>query len=468
MARESSKNGAPPGPPGLPFFGNVLDAWRDPLGLFVSTRRTYGDLVRFKFGPYYYYLVSDPDDVHHVLVDNHKAYTKSRNYAGLKLVLGQGLLTSEGDFWRSQRKLAQPAFHRQRMSGFVDSMAADTLAMLERWDALREPTVDAHAEMMRLTLRIVGRTLFSTDVDGEASEVGAALTHALAWTNHYVESLVALPPWVPTPDNLRFKRSKKTLDDLVFRIIGARQASGEDAGDLLGMLMAVRDEETREGMSARQLRDEVMTLVVAGHETTANLLSWAFYLMSEHPDVARRLKEEVDLVLGDRVPVLADLPRLAYTKRVIEESLRLYPPAWVFERQSTQEDVLSGFRIPKGSILGISPWCIHRSERLWDEPERFDPDRFLPEAVAARPKFAYLPFGGGPRFCIGNGFAMMEAQIIVAMIAQRWSLELVAGHPVVPDPLVTLRPRHGMQMTLRRSPRDAAPAPSLTPALRVA
>jgi cytochrome P450 len=466
MTRESSKNGAPPGPPGLPFLGNVLDAWRDPLALFVGSRGRYGDLVRFKFGPLDYYLVSDPDLVHHVLVENHKAYVKSRNYAGLKLVLGQGLLTSEGDFWRSQRKLAQPAFHRQRMSGFVDSMAGDTAAMLERWDALPDAPIDAHAEMMRLTLRIVGHTLFSTDVDGEASAVGAALNHALAWTNHYVEALISVPPWVPTPENLRFKRSKKTLDDMVFRIIDARQKSGEDAGDLLGMLMAVRDEETREGMTARQLRDEVMTLVVAGHETTANLLAWAFYLLSEHPDVARRVKAEVDEVLGDRVPVLADLPRLGYTKRVLEESLRLYPPAWVFERQAILDDVLGGFRIPKGSILGISPWCIHRSPALWDDPERFDPERFLPDAVAARPKFAYLPFGGGPRFCIGNGFAMMEAQIIVAMIVQRWSLALVPGHPVVPDPLVTLRPRHGMQMTLSRAPRGAAPAADR--ALRVA
>ncbi len=457
MARESTKNGAPPGPPGVPILGNLLQGWRDPLGLFVRTQRDCGDFARLRFGPYDYYLLHDPVDVHHVLVDNHRAYTKSRNYAGLKLVLGQGLLTSEGDFWRSQRKLAQPAFHRQRMSGFVDTMAKDTASMLERWADLSEPAVDAHAEMMRLTLRIVGRTLFSTDVDGEAPAVGAALTHALAWTNNYVESIVKVPPWLPTPENLRFKRSKKTLDDLVFRILETRRASGEDPGDLLGMLMAVRDEDTREGMSDKQLRDEVMTLVVAGHETTTNLLAWAFYLLSEHPDVARRLKTEVDQVLCGRVPTLADLPRLAYTKQVIEESLRLYPPAWVFERQAVVDDEIKGYRLPKGSIIGISPWSIHRSPSLWNDPERFDPDRFLPAPVAARPKFAYLPFGGGPRFCIGNGFAMMEAQVIVAMIAQKYSLDLVPGHPVVPDPLVTLRPRFGMQMILNRAAASVEP-----------
>ena len=466
MGRESTKNEAPPRPPGVPLLGNLLDGRRDPLELFLRTQRTCGDFARLKFGPFDYYLLNDPATVHRVLVENHRAYTKSRNYAGLKLVLGQGLLTSEGDFWRSQRKLAQPAFHRQRMTGFVDAMAADTSAMLERWSATRDTEMDVHTEMTRLTLRIVGRTLFSTDVDDQASAVGAALTHALDWTNRYVESMLPIPPWVPTPDNLRFKRSKKTLDDLVFHIIETRRAGAADPGDLLGMLMAVRDEDTREGMSDQQLRDEVMTLVVAGHETTANLLAWTFYLLSEHPAVAQRLKAEVDTALGGRVPVLGDLPQLPYTKRVLEEALRLYPPAWVFERQAVEDDVLHGFPVPKGSIIGISPWSIHRNEKLWPDPERFDPERFLPAAVAARPKLAYLPFGGGPRFCIGNGFAMMEAQVIVAMVAQRFTLELVPGHPVVPDPLVTLRPRDGMRMTRKDAPRGVEPIPDR--ALRVA
>ncbi len=466
MSRQSTKNGAPPGPPGVPLLGNLLDAWRDPLSLFVNTQRTCGDFARLRFGHVDYYLLHDPVDVHHVLVENHRAYTKSRSYAGLKLVLGKGLLTSEGDFWRKQRKLAQPAFHRQHMSAFVDTMAADTTDMLARWAALPDPAIDAHTEMMRLTLRIVGKTLFSTDLDGDASAVGAALSHALAWTNRYVESLLPVPPWVPTPENLRFKRSKKTLDDLVFRIIDARRGGAEDPGDLLGMLMAIRDEDTKEGMSDVQVRDEVMTLVMAGHETTANLLAWAFYLLSTHPDVARKLRAEVGEVLGDRTPTLADLGRLAYTKRVIEESLRLYPPAWVFERQAIEDDEIRGFRVPVGSIVGISPWSIHRSTALWDNPEGFDPDRFLPEAVAARPKLAYLPFGGGPRFCIGNGFALLEAQLIVAMVTQRYALELVPGHPVDPEPLVTLRPRHGMRMTLSPAPPRAAPR--VDRALRVA
>ena len=464
--RESSKNGPPPGPRGVPFFGSVMDAWRDPLDLMVRTQRTYGDVARLKFGHWSYYPIHDPADVHHVLVENYKAYTKSRNYSGLKLVVGSGLITSEGEFWRGQRKLAQPAFHKQRLAAFADAMVKDTASMLDRW-AESGPTLDVHEEMTRLTLRIVGRTLFSTDVDGEAQSIGAALTLAIKWANEYVESVVRLPPWVPTPHNVRFGRAKKTLDDLVFRIIASRRESGEDPGDLLSMLMAARDEETRAGMTDQQLRDEVMTLVLAGHETTANALSWAFYLLSRHPDVMRRLKGEVDRVLGDRAPTLADVPALAYTKMVVEESMRLYPPVWIFERQAQEDDVIGGYAIPKGSIVSVCPWSIHRSTKLWDNPEGFDPERFAPAAVAARPKFAYLPFGGGPRMCIGNAFAMMEAQIIVAMVAQRYALELVPGHPIVPDPLVTLRPRHGVRMTLR--PAEGRPAaPREDRALRVA
>jgi cytochrome P450 len=457
MARQSSQEFTPakpvPGPRGLPLLGNVLDVWRDPLDLFVRTHRSYGDVARLRFGPFSYYLLNDPAHVHHVLVGNHKNYTKSRNYRGLKLVVGQGLVTSEGDFWRRQRKLAQPAFHRQRLGAFVGMMARDTEAMLTRWDEAGRTEIDVHEEMLHLTFRIVGRTLFGTDVEGDAQAIGEALSRAIKWANEYVEDIVHAPPWVPTPDNVRFARAKKTLDNLVFRIIHERRESGDDPGDLLSMLMNARDEESHAAMTDAQLRDEVMTLVLAGHETTANALSWTFYLLSRHPDVARRLKVEVESILGGRAPELDDLARLVYTKQVIEEALRLYPPAWIMERQAIDTDAIGGFEIPKGAIVGISPWSIHRSTKLWDNPEGFDPERFRPEAAAARPKLAYLPFGAGPRFCIGNAFALMEAQIIVALVMQRHVLELVPGHPVVPDPLVTLRPRHGIRMTL---PRGAA------------
>ena len=447
MTDDSSNR--PPTPRGVPLLGNILDAWRDPLDLFVRVERELGPVARLRFAGIDYYVLHDPDHIHHALVDGHRKYTKSRNYVGLKAVVGEGLLTSEGDFWRRQRKLAQPAFHRNKLAGFVGAMVDDTASMLERWGKESAPWIDLHKEMMHLTFRIVGRTLFSTDIEGEARAIGEALTEALVWANRYAQALVHVPTWVPTAGNMRFRRAMKTLDALVYRIIADRRDSGEDPGDLLGMLMNVTDEATRETMTDRQLRDEVMTLVLAGHETTANLLSWTFYLLSKHPDVARKVRAEVREVLGERTPALEDVGKLAYTKTVLEEALRLYPPAWVFEREAVEDDEIGGYRIAKGTIVAVSPWSLHRSTRLWDNPEGFDPERFGASATAARPKFAYLPFGGGPRLCIGNAFAMMEAQLILATVFQRYRPELVAGHPVEAEPLVTLRPRHGMRMWLR-------------------
>jgi cytochrome P450 len=468
IATPSPKNGGQraPGPKGLPILGSVFPAWRDPLGLFMDTHKTYGDVARFKFGPYDYYLVSDPDVVRHVLVDGAKSYTKSRNYLGLKLVLGEGLLTSEGEFWRRQRKLAQPAFHKESMDGFARHMSQATRSMLSRWkseDGGSARTFDMHEEMMRLTFRIVGLTLFSTDVDEDAREVGEALTVAMHHANDWAESLWNFPQWVPTPKNVRFNRAMKTLDTLVYRIIDARRDAGIENGprDLLGMLMnAVGDEEESteaRGMTNKQLRDEVITLVLAGHETTANLLAWTFFALSKHPEIEDKLREEADRVLGDRDPELSDVPKLAYTKSVLEEALRLYPPAWAFERQATAPDRLGDFDIEKGAIVGIAPYVIHRHPAHWENPDAFDPSRFAAEKSASRARYAYLPFGGGPRTCIGNHFAMMEAQIILAMIVRDHRVALDPSHEVGIDPRITLRPKTGIKVV--RSPRlsfDAA------------
>jgi cytochrome P450 len=435
---------------GVPFF-NLFEAWHDPLGLFMRSQRAYGDVARFRAGSFWFYFVNDVTAIHHILVDNAKNYTKSRNYRGLKLFMGEGLVTSEGDHWRRQRKLAQPAFHRERLASFADVMAKDTVAMLDRWATEPARIVDVHEEMMRLTLRIVGRTLFGCDVDGDAKEVGKALTFGLHFTNDYVESLLPLPLWVPTPKNLRFSRAKETLDKLVYRIIDERR-NGEKKDDLLGMLMEATDEETGRGMSNKQLRDEVITLVVAGHETTATALTWTWYLLSRHPEVERPVQAEVATVLGGRAVVFEDVAKLVYTRMVVEEAMRLYPPVWIFERQAIADDVVAGFRLPKGAIVGISPYALHRHPAHWSNPEGFDPERFTAERSEGRPRFAYLPFGGGPRQCIGNGFAMMETVILLATIASRARLELVPGHPAVPDPLVTLRPKHGMRMSVRWRP----------------
>jgi cytochrome P450 len=463
-----------PGPRGLPWFGSVFPAWRDPLTLFREARDRYGDVVRFKFGPFQYYLVNDPDIVKHVLVDNPKSYTKSRNYLGLKIVLGEGLLTSEGDHWRRQRKLTQPAFHRDKLAGFADSMAMATRDMLTRWTSEgADKAFCIHAEMMRLTFRIVGLTLFSSDVDGDAKDVGHALEVAMHWANDYAESMIRVPPYIPTPGNVRFKRAKKTLDNVVFRLIAERRAqaatSGDFGGDLLGMLMAATEEPdpnaassasttARAGMDDQQLRDEIITMILAGHETTANLLSWTFSLLSKHPDVECRVLEEARRVLGDRDPVLEDVRSLEYTKMVLEEALRLYPPAWVFERQAILPDMLGKYAIEPGAIVALCPYVIHRHPDHWENPEGFDPERFRPERTEKRARYAYLPFGGGPRMCVGNHFAMMEAQILLAMIVREQRLELEPGHHVVLDPVITLRPKHGIKVRRRTQPKTSSPA----------
>lgn len=438
-----------PGPEGLPFFGSLFPAWRDPIGLLTRGRETYGDLVRYKFGPYLFFLATDPEIVRHVLVDNAKNYRKSRSYAGLKVVLGEGLLTSEGDHWRRQRKLSQPAFHRERLAGFAATMARATREMLVRWSTEGRSTFDIHREMMRLTFRIVGLTLFSSDVDGDAREVGEALDVALHWANTHAESLLPLPPSVPTPANLRFRRAMRTLDAVVYRLIRERREERRRGtstkSDLLGLLMEATEEGSSQGMTDEQLRDEIITMIVAGHETTANLLTFAFYLLSEHPHVAEDLRAEASAVFGDRDPALEDVKALELSRAVLEETLRLYPPAWVFERQAIAPDVIGGYPIDRGVVVMLCPYVMHRHPGHWENPLAFDPSRFR-EAKTTRHRYAYLPFGGGPRTCIGNQFAMMEAQIILSMIVQKTRLELESKGDVALDPSITLRPKRGIRV----------------------
>lgn len=436
------------GPKGLPLIGSLLDAWADPLTLMTRSAREHGDVAKLRFAWLDYHLLNAPAAAHRVLVENAKAYHKSPNYQGLKIMLGQGLLTSEGDFWRKQRRLAQPAFHRDKIAGFVSTMAACTTDMLDRWDRERPATLDVHAEMMRLTFRIVGKTLLSADLEADAKQFGQALDVAIKWANQYVESIVRIPPSIPTPTNVRFRRAQRVIESVVMRVVEERRRSGKDEPDLLSMLMGATDEATGDGMSDKQLKDELLTLTLAGHETTANALSFTFYLLSRHPEVLRRLREEARTVLAGRDPALEDLARMPYTKAVIEEALRLYPPAWVFERIALEDDEVLGYTIPKGAIVAVSPWVMHRSPDLWPNPEGFDPARFL-EPDPNRHKLAYLPFGAGPRTCIGNVFALTEMQIILPIIVQRVALELVPGTEIALDPSITLRPKTGVPMTLR-------------------
>jgi cytochrome P450 len=437
-----------PGPRGAPIFGSLFEAWRDPLKLLSEGARDHGNVVRFRLGGFQYVLVSGLTEIQHVLVKNQKNYVKSRSYHGIKLVLGEGLLTSEGEFWRRQRRLAQPAFHAQRLKGLASTMARLTDDVMQRWESLpeNERTFDMHDAMMRLTFRVVGQTLCGADVEGDAQAIGQALTVAVKFANDYVEQLVRMPVWLPFPKNMRFRTAMTTLDRLVYRLIDDHRAATDREGDLLAMLMSATDEGDGQGMTPKQLRDEVMTLVLAGFETTANALTWTLHLLSKHPDVAKKLEEEATRVLGGRTPTFDDLAKLEYTERVMQESMRIFPPAWCFEREAVEADEVGGYRIPAGTTIAVCPYVLHRNPAYWENPETFDPDRFSPERSGTRSRFAYLPFGDGPRICIGKGFAMMEAKIILAMLVDRFRIEAGSDRPVELDAGITLRPKNGLPM----------------------
>ena len=435
-----------PGPRGHPLLGSLPRAQRDPIGLMLESFREYGDVVRFRFGPKVAHLVSSPEGVNHVLAENNKNYGKqTRGYKNLRYVLGNGLLTSEGETWKRQRRIAQPAFHKQRIAGFAQAMvraAEDAVGSLQ---ARRGEIVDMHQEMMRLTLRIVGETLLAYDPTDAADEVGAALAFLLGIANERASRVVAVPPAVPTRENRKFRRALATLDGVVLRMIAERRKKPGDRGDLLSMLMEARDAETGEAMDDRQLRDEAMTIFLAGHETTANALTFSWLLLSRYPAAFRELRAELDGALGGRAPSLEDLPRLGFVRRVLQESMRLYPPAWIIGRSANGADEVGGYVIPARSIVFISPYVVHRHPRHWEDPEGFDPQRFAREPVRG----AYLPFGGGPRMCIGNFFATMEAELVLATIARTLRFELAPGYPVELEPSITLRPRRGMWMGVR-------------------
>jgi cytochrome P450 len=453
----SHDDGLPPGPRGLPVIGNV-QLLRDPLRGLTEAREQFGDVACFRVGPVRFLSLGDPELAQHVLIKNHRNYVKSRSYEGLRLVLGDGLVTSEGEHWRRQRKLAQPAFHRQRLAALADVMAQCVRERLDDWDARSDhAATDVHQEMMQLTLRIVGRTLFGTDLGTDLGALGPAVTTCMHKANDHAESLVRLPLWVPTPGNLRFGRAKRVLDGIVHDII-ERRRRGAQRDDVLGMLMTATDETGTERMSDQQLRDEVMTLFLAGHETIATAMSWTWYLLHQHPEAAARVRKEALEVLEGRSPGFEDLPRLPYTGQVIDECMRLYPPVWMVERQALAEDQLGPWRIPPGTIVGVSPWVMHRHPALWDDPTRFRPERFAPQHAESRHKLAYMPFGAGPRICIGNHFALMEAKIILATMIQRYDVEVLRPRAVRLDPRVTLRPLGGMPGRLHRVPAGSRPA----------
>jgi cytochrome P450 len=442
---------------GHPIFGAGRLFQEHPIQKLFEIADACGDVARLRFPvkPHTAHLLRHPDHLRHVFIDNAKNYGKqTRGYYKLRGILGSGLVTSEGDFWKRQRRIANPAFHRERIAHFADVMVGCATDMLDGWGERigKGQPIDIAGEMMRVTLRIIGKTMLSTDVEGRSSIVGKAIDHVLHITIHRIQDIVAWPEWVPTRENRQYARARAELDRVVNTMIADRHRSSDQKDDLLSMLMSARDPETGEGMSDLQLRDEVMTVFLAGHETTATALAWTFCFLSLHPHVGATLQQEVRAVLGDRPPRLEDLERLAYTEKVIKESMRLRPPVWALTRSAIEDDVVGGYRIPRGTWIFASPYLTHRDPRFWPNPEGFDPERFSPDKDAQRPKCAYLPFLVGPRKCIGETFAMMEARLLLAAVVQRVRLDLAAGRPVELDPTVTLRPKGGLWMTASAAP----------------
>ena len=440
---------SPPGPPGKPLVGQLFPFRRDPIDFLMRLAREYGDIAAFKIGSQGLVLLSHPDQVKAVLTTDHRNFIKGRGLQWAKRLLGEGLLTSEGEFHRRQRRIAQPAFHRQRIASYGQAMTDYAVRMREQW--IEGKPFDLHGEMMHLTMAIAAKTLFDADVESEAREIGEALSTAVEFFNRFTLPFADLMAELPIPSTLRFKRAKRRLDETIYRMIAERRASKEDRGDLLSMLLHAKDEEGGTGgMTDEQLRDEAMTIFLAGHETTANALTWTGYLLSQHPEIEAKLYAEVDAVLGDRPPTVEDLPKLGYVEKILAESMRLYPPAWLLGYRAIQDYNIGTYALPAGTVVLMSQYVIHHDPRWFPDPFRFDPERWEAAAKAARPKFSYFPFGGGPRVCIGEPFAWMEATLIIAAMAQRWRLRLVPGHPVVLQPLITLRPKHGMMMTAQR------------------
>ncbi|MGZ3457717.1 MAG: cytochrome P450 [Archangium sp.] len=446
------------GPEPISLF-RILRGYRvDPFVRWTNIRREHGDVARYRYGLFDTFFISSPEGVKRVLQDNVTNYTKEHpSYAMIKRLVGNGLLTSEGSFWLRQRRLAQPAFHRQRIAAMGSLMTAAAVETAHQWEAKAASgeTVSMLHEMSKLTLKIVGHALFGTALSAKAAIVGESWDILNKQLVERFNALRLLPAILPTKYDRDFRRARRTMFRVVDEIIAEKRAHGGESEDLLSMLMHARDEDTGEQMTDAQLRDEVVTMVLAGHETTALALSWAWVLLAQHADAGKKLREELERVLAGRTPTAADVPQLPYTRSVIDEALRLYPPAYILNRRVKENDVICGHRIHKGSVIVITPVVLHRHPAWWERPDEFIPERWADaEAEKKRPRFAYLPFSGGPRQCIGNNFALMEAVLLLATLAQRFDPRLLADYTPRPEFLVTLRPSEGLPMRLDSACRE--------------
>jgi cytochrome P450 len=440
-------NVSPPGPKPHPLVGNLPEFRKNPLDFFTDCHRQYGDILRYRILNIDVYLLSHPDWIEAALSGDYHNFTKGRILRANRLMLGNGLIINEGDDWMRQRRLIQPAFHRERIAAYADVMVAFTQRMAATWQD--GESLDILPAMKRLTLEIIAKTLFDSDISSQAGVVGEALQTFLNEFAARTGSGLLTPERIPTPGNLRLQKAVRRLDEIVNRMIQQRRLSGQAGNDLLTVLLEARDERGNQ-MSDQQLRDEVMNILLAGHETTALALTWTWFLLAKHPEVENRLFTELDQVLNGRTPHAADIPNLPYTDWVLKEALRLYPPVWCLTRVALHDFEVGGYLVPAGSSLSVSQWVMHHDRRYFDEPEAFKPERWENDLARRLPACVYFPFGGGPRRCLGYSFAMTEAVLIIAALASKFRLRLVPGHPVIPWPSITLNPKYGLNMTVSR------------------
>jgi cytochrome P450 len=441
-----------PGPKGNGIFGGAGKMATNPLAFLMDLDKTYpGGIVNWRLLHLNIVLISDPKLVRVVLQTNQKLYIKNSAYKQLKLILGDGLVTSEGELWKRQRKLIQPSFHKQYIYGMFESMLGCANEMTEEWKVKSKAgeTIDFADEMMKITLQIIGKTMLSANVKAEAKTVSDALGYLLKAVDIKATRALNIPLWVPTPGNFRFKKERNILDEIIYKIINERRKTGHQKGDLLDMLMESKYEDTGEHMPNHLLKDEVMTIFLAGHETTASALAWTFYLISQHPEVYKKLKAEVKEIVGDGEITFQHLQQLKYTKACLNEGMRLYPPVWAIGRRALEDTMVGDYLIKKDTDILMSPYIIHRHPEYWSNVEAFDPDRWETEEVKEMDKFAYFPFAAGPRMCIGNNFALFEADIIITKIIQNFDFEYVGEAAPKMDPSITLRVKSGMKMKIK-------------------
>jgi cytochrome P450 len=441
-----------PGPRGNPLTGNLSAFADDPIQMLLDSQREYGGVTRHRIGPYLVHTVTHPEGVRHVLQGNYKNYARGKFYENFKLFFGEGLLTTDGEYWLRHRRMAQPLFHRKVVDDCTNTATDAIDRMLDRWVPLAQSgePVEIVGEMMQVSLSILGRVVFNMDFSGYAHVVNPSVLIGLKTMMPQGNLNDFIPRWAPTPYNRRVARAQQSLRDVMRKVISEHEVGGDGTLDLITLLQSSADAETGRKLTDAEIHDEVMTIFMAGHETTGNGMAWTLYAIAQHPEIRKRLEAEVDEVLGDRVPTVEDLPRLTYSRMVVDESLRVYPPIWGYTRDPVADDEIDGYFIPAGSTIFMSPYVTHRHPDVWENPEAFDPERFAPERADSYPPFAYFPFGGGSRKCIGYNLALLQMHLVTAMVAQRFRVHAVPGHRVEYGRMVALRPEHGIMATLHR------------------